>query len=628
MHVPPEIRRPHLSSFVLACLLVSHLPVSAAPVTGWTQTGGTATPLTGAASNSPTIGTGAANSASPVSVAGQFASTTLDVGQSLLLSGTCTVTFTGNPLSQLRFGLYDDNAGTYTGYYVSPTSYSFTSGYLSGGTSIPGSGQSSGAYTAAALSGQPIQFQFRLTRTSSTQGNFYASFVGGGYTYATSASNVTIQPASFTFNAAGLLIGASTDASQAVLANVNAAITTDVYLGGTWSIGEAGMHDLAVASYNANYRALGGGLYVHEIGWDATSSADQSTISTTFPAPPIWESSFPVEHIESILSTRLPGHWNSVEILCLDSPSDNIADWQQLQSDLGTKAAKLAPILGPNSGEWQTYPWSDSHWDFIRQAALLGGAIATDAPPSFYFTQPEGYREFIADMMTWGHANGVTVVGLLFPYNTADFWENTAAYMADLQARGARPDKWAVDCYWSNTQSARTVHPIGSETIYDDCAYTGLQLCQWFSAGLPALPDSTYRLTNVNSANCLDVTGTASNTPTEQNTASTAASQQWSSTYLGGGQYELTGVPSGLVLNIAGASTANNALVTIDSWTNATNQKWTLTPFSGGGGAWTIEAVNTGKALNVNGGSMAAGAAVNQLTLDNLGQQQWLFGPP
>ena len=631
MQFSPEWRLKRRRAFVLSvCLFAVYFPAKATPVTGWTQYGGTATTITNAATNSPTVGTGAANSANNASVAGQFASTTIGIGQSLVLSGTCTISFTGNPVSQLRFGLYNNNAGTYTGYFISPPSYNFANGMLSGGTNIAGQGQVSGAYTAAALSGQSLAFKFRITRTTSTQGDLYASFVGGGYMYVAAASNVTIQPASFAFNAVGFLFGGATGASQAVFAGVDASITPDVYLGGTWSDGQKGMHDLAVAADNASYRSLGGGLYVHEIGWDATTSADQNTISTTWPAPPVWESSFPVSHAVSIVSTRLTGHWPSVEILCLNSPSSNIADWQSIKSQLGSKVQKLAPILGPNSGEWQTYAWSDPHWDFIRQAALYGGAIATDAPPSFYFGQPEGYRQFIADMMNWGYANGVTVVGLLYPYNSSDFWENTAAYVADLQARGAQPDKWAVDCYWGDSDPNRLIHPIGSETTYAHCAYTALQLCQWFGAGMPSLPNSTYKIVNVNSSKCVEVAGagTANLTAIDQNAYSATTSQQWASTYLGNGQYKFTGVASGRVINIQSASKADNAAAILYDWTNVSNEEWTLAPYSGGGGAWTLDSVNSLKALNVNGGSTANGAIITQLTPDNSAQQQWLFRVP
>ncbi|HZF01252.1 MAG TPA: RICIN domain-containing protein, partial [Methylomirabilota bacterium] len=84
---------------------------------------------------------------------------------------------------------------------------------------------------------------------------------------------------------------------------------------------------------------------------------------------------------------------------------------------------------------------------------------------------------------------------------------------------------------------------------------------------------------------------------------------------------------SGRTLEVAGASTANGALVDIWDSNNGANQKWNITPTDSG--YYSVINVNSGKAMEVFGGITAtnAGAAVDQWSGTQF-NQQWSFQAP
>ena len=90
---------------------------------------------------------------------------------------------------------------------------------------------------------------------------------------------------------------------------------------------------------------------------------------------------------------------------------------------------------------------------------------------------------------------------------------------------------------------------------------------------------------------------------------------------MGDGSYEIVNQNSGQLLDVANASTADNA--TVVQWTddNGANQHWTLT--AAGNGYYKIKNVKSGKLLAVSGSSTTAGAQLVQTTDTNADSQLW-----
>ena len=87
------------------------------------------------------------------------------------------------------------------------------------------------------------------------------------------------------------------------------------------------------------------------------------------------------------------------------------------------------------------------------------------------------------------------------------------------------------------------------------------------------------------------------------------------------GVYEIQNVSSGQVLDVNGASTANNAAVIQYPYTGGRNQLWNFIPTSGG--YYQIKSANSGLDLNVSGASTANSAPVVQYQFGSRNNDQW-----
>jgi hypothetical protein len=139
------------------------------------------------------------------------------------------------------------------------------------------------------------------------------------------------------------------------------------------------------------------------------------------------------------------------------------------------------------------------------------------------------------------------------------------------------------------------------------------------------IPDGTCRLFSRKSNKALSASNgaTTNNTPLVQWSYSGGDDQKWNFAYLGNGEYKITGVASGRVMDVAGVSTANGAAIQLWDWVgvNNPNQRWIVTP--SGDSFFKLTAVHSGKAADVNSGSTANGATIIQWPYGGGPNQQW-----
>ena len=88
-----------------------------------------------------------------------------------------------------------------------------------------------------------------------------------------------------------------------------------------------------------------------------------------------------------------------------------------------------------------------------------------------------------------------------------------------------------------------------------------------------------------------------------------------------GGIYRLTARHSNKVMEVAGSSLDNGAVIQQNSDTGTDNQKWEFA--DGGAGTYKLIAVHSGKALDISGSSTTEGAPVVQWDLLSNPSQQW-----
>lgn len=160
---------------------------------------------------------------------------------------------------------------------------------------------------------------------------------------------------------------------------------------------------------------------------------------------------------------------------------------------------------------------------------------------------------------------------------------------------------------------------------------TNTDLALVFKSPVPA-SGSYYKVTAKHSSKVLQVASSSQADGAQIQQGSVAgngngtANQNWRIEYMGGGFYRLTARHSGKVLDVNAASTADGAKV--QQWTSGgnassspTNQRWLIEDM--GGGWCRITAEHSHKVLDVAGSSTAKNAIVQQWTDSIANNQLW-----
>jgi hypothetical protein len=207
--------------------------LKATPVTNWVATNGDAGFAAGtAATNSPVT-----TDADAETIVGSFPAVTLEVGQSLELNGSVTITGGNGPLpgNQFRWGLFDapgvpangEGAG-YVGVWAVANNGSANLNRANGSTTNPFSGSATTVISSAADTdggtsdfNESLTFTLTVTRINATQIQTSGSLSDGNNLLVEWPEiNSPASPTSFTYDAVGFLLGGTLNASSASFSNV------------------------------------------------------------------------------------------------------------------------------------------------------------------------------------------------------------------------------------------------------------------------------------------------------------------------------------------------------------------------------------------------------------------------
>jgi len=144
----------------------------------------------------------------------------------------------------------------------------------------------------------------------------------------------------------------------------------------------------------------------------------------------------------------------------------------------------------------------------------------------------------------------------------------------------------------------------------------------------PPITNGTYQIDNLNSGLALTASGTSAESAVEQESYTGASTQKWALTYLGGGQYQLTEIASGLQLDVEDDSTSPGAF--FDVYPNGSgshlNREFVIEP--NGSGQYTVQAANSGLLMEVESSGTNAGQPIDQNDASGGANQQWTFAAP
>ena len=144
---------------------------------------------------------------------------------------------------------------------------------------------------------------------------------------------------------------------------------------------------------------------------------------------------------------------------------------------------------------------------------------------------------------------------------------------------------------------------------------------------LQTVGNGTFYIANRKSGMVLNVAGasTVSGANVIQFGGGGGMNERWTLTALTGGYYSIIGMQSNLSLAVAGASTANDADVNVYTSTVGNEQQWQFT--SVGNGYYRITNRNSGKDIEVVGQSLEPGISISQTEYRTSESQQWALLP-
>jgi hypothetical protein len=140
---------------------------------------------------------------------------------------------------------------------------------------------------------------------------------------------------------------------------------------------------------------------------------------------------------------------------------------------------------------------------------------------------------------------------------------------------------------------------------------------------LPPTPTTTYyRVTNRNSGKVIDVIGasTANNAVVNQWTWNGGANQTWAFQDAGSGYFRIVNQNSGKCLDVESASTADGANIIQYTCGTGTNQQWRMQTV---GSYFQLVTRHSGKCLDVANAGTGDGADIQQYTCGSGTNQQW-----
>ena len=288
------------------------------------------------------------------------------------------------------------------------------------------------------------------------------------------------------------------------------------------------------------------------------------------------------------------------------------------------------------------YRTSADGWNWGDPADL--GAIAQT---------PDGKRLFHAPTLAWtpgGGANGrILLIGelvkdpsgnILRPAsgttifanteNGAGSWYELASPVSVSFTTALPPEEMVCNNYSSSllpSASGTSLLEVATKRASDGT-------CTGYFASGPTAGSGTaagvssgklYRLQNVKSANCLDVSkgATTSGANVQQWTCNGLNPQNWTITSKGSGYYTLVNKQSGKCLDVYKSSTVKGG--NVDQWTcNGTSaQLWKI--MEAGRSYYNLKSKVSGLCLDVQSGSVTPGANVQQWTCNNSAAQNWEF---
>jgi len=180
------------------------------------------------------------------------------------------------------------------------------------------------------------------------------------------------------------------------------------------------------------------------------------------------------------------------------------------------------------------------------------------------------------------------------------------------------------------TTTAKTTSAVGTYPIVPSGVTATNYEITFVDGSLVVLPSTglsgLYNIENVNSGLLLGVAGasTAEGADIVQWTSNGSPNQEWTLALLPNGAYQIIDAYSGMLIGVSSASTSPGASLVQWPSTGGPDQEWQFTP---SGSNWIITDVNSGLQMTIGSNSTSAGAQVIQWPAYGLTSQMFTLIP-
>jgi hypothetical protein len=243
--------------------------------------------------------------------------------------------------------------------------------------------------------------------------------------------------------------------------------------------GVAGINDLANPANSANYRAAGGGLYLHGRAWNKLDDHQKRQILSAFRGAPVgvetgWGVGGHVKAWAKQLKEKYLDYGIRPDFIAVNAFAGNNRPtpgaWKEYVDAMRAVGLPTSTHVLPTF-EYQNFKSNiktlrsntvSSSPDFqeIIQAA---GGLVMDTPPRYSMHREQAYRDWVTDAIQWANSRGLVSVVILSPWNSGKRWnEDTRQYLEYLGSHNAVPTALVCENY-ANPELPNYPNPVGNE---------------------------------------------------------------------------------------------------------------------------------------------------------------------
>lgn len=228
--------------------------------------------------------------------------------------------------------------------------------------------------------------------------------------------------------------------------------TPALYAGGV-----AGITDLLDPANSQTFRAMGGGLYLHNSGWQELTADEKKRVLGIFRGAPIaielgfgsgaaWGRLYEKDYLAyGIVPTFVAA--NAFNPRKHPAPEQ----WRDFSAVLHEDGVPSSALILPIFGGAYIATLGDnmvSRSPDFRAIVQAARGVVLDTPPAYAMEREQMYRDWVVDAIRWTTQRGLTSVVILSPHNAGVNWgEATIRYVRYLNAQGATPSIFVCENY-------------------------------------------------------------------------------------------------------------------------------------------------------------------------------------